>query len=85
MQAVVATLGTTTSDAKLPRCEAAQPRLSSVLAFMTSQRDACQSAAYALRRTCHASELRATPSKISWIPSKKPSSQTAVVVRLAKR
>ena len=43
-----------------------------------------QSAAYALRRTCHASELRATPSQISWIPSNTPSSQTAVVVRLAK-
>jgi len=38
---------------------------------------------YALRRTCHASELRATPSEISWIPSNTPSSQIAVVVRLA--
>jgi hypothetical protein len=46
---------------------------------------ACQSAAYALRRTCHASELRATPSQMSWIPSNTPSSQIAVVVRLAKR
>ncbi len=34
--------------------------------------------------TCHVSELRATPSQISWIPSNTPSSQTAVVVRLAK-
>jgi hypothetical protein len=40
--------------------------------------DACQNAAYELRRTCHARELRATPSKISWIPSSTPSSQTAV-------
>ena len=44
-----------------------------------------QSADYALRRTCHARELRATPSQISWIPSNTPSSQTAVVVRLARR
>ena len=48
-------------------------------------RTTVQSPAYPLRRTCHASELRATPSKISWIPSNTPSSQTAVVVRLAKR
>jgi YD repeat-containing protein len=41
--------------------------------------------AHARRRTCHASELRATPSQISWMPSNTPSSQTAVVVRLAKR
>jgi hypothetical protein len=34
-----------------------------------------------LRRTCHASELSANRSQISWMPS----SQTAAVLRLVKR